>query len=327
MLTVHKDYPCNPKNYRKGRKQAVAYLVIHYVGATGDAKNNAKYYSTTPYIGASAHYFVGHRPRPTVWASVPEGDTAYHCGAKKYIHPECRNDNSIGVELCCHKDAKGNWYFDPETVNTAVELCRDIVARYGIDRNHVLRHYDVTGKVCPAPFVRDWTAWDDFKIRLFAKEETELTDEVKNYVAQTVASAAQKLREDLTPKAYATLADVPVSYRDVLGKLMNAGALKGYDGGADGLIATIGDNKIQVDETFCRVLTILSRPEALEAMLGRKTPEVYNTVAECPQWAQPAVAWAVSSGLIRGDEVGRLGLDSTKLWTIQVEYNAKRGDK
>ncbi len=171
-MTVHKDYPCHAKNYRKGRKQAVTYLVIHYVGATGDARNNAKYYGTTPGIGASAHWFVGHGPSPEVWASVAEGDTAWHCGANKYKHPECRNDNSIGVELCCHKDAAGGWYFDPETVDAAVALCRDIVARYGIARAHVLRHYDVTGKVCPAPFVNDERAWEDFKNRLYAPAET-----------------------------------------------------------------------------------------------------------------------------------------------------------
>ncbi len=170
-MTVHKDYPCNPKNYRKGRKKAVAYLVAHYVGATGDARNNAKYYATTPGIGASAHYFVGHGPSPEVWASVAETDTAWHCGANKYKHPDCRNDNAIGVELCCHKDAAGTWYFDPETVDAAVALCREIVARYGIDKDHVLRHYDVTGKVCPAPFVHDAGAWEDFKNRLYAPAE------------------------------------------------------------------------------------------------------------------------------------------------------------
>ncbi len=168
-MMVHKDYPCHQKNYRKGRKKAVKYLVIHYVGATGDARNNAKYYGTTANIGASAHYFVGHGPSPEVWASVAETDTAWHCGTNKgYVHPECRNENSIGVELCCHKDAADRWYFDPETVDVAVTLCRDIVARYGIDKAHVLRHYDVTGKTCPAPFVHDGNAWEDFKNRLFA---------------------------------------------------------------------------------------------------------------------------------------------------------------
>ncbi len=175
MMTIHTERPCNAANYRKGRKQAVKYLVVHYVGATGGAENNAKYYGSTPGINASAHYFVGHGPSPEIWASVPEGDTAWHVGAKKYVHPDCRNDNAIGVELCCHQDGSGKWYFDPETVDAAVELCRDIVARYGIPRERVLRHYDVTGKVCPAPFVNDQGAWESFKERVFVAQVSDST--------------------------------------------------------------------------------------------------------------------------------------------------------
>ena len=64
-------------------------------------KANAKYYGSTPGVGASAHYFVGHGPEPEIWESVPEADTAWHCGTTRgYKHPECRNANSIGVELC-----------------------------------------------------------------------------------------------------------------------------------------------------------------------------------------------------------------------------------
>ncbi len=55
--------------------------------------------------------------------------------------------------------------------------------------------------------------------------------------------------------------------------------------------------------------------------------QVYNTVDECPAWARKAVAWAVESGYIQGDESGRLGLDSTKLWALQVMYNAAHGAK
>ena len=39
---------------------------------------------------------------------------------------------------------------------------------YNIDLNHVIRHYDVTGKTCPAPYVNNdkyktsWT-WTEFK--------------------------------------------------------------------------------------------------------------------------------------------------------------------
>lgn len=171
-MTVHDQWPCHKTNYRKGRSKAVEYLVLHYVGATGDAGANAKYYGATSGINASAHYFVGHGPKAEVWSSVAEADTAWHVGASKYVHPACRNDNSIGVELCCHKDAAGRWYFDPETVDAAVELCRDVVARYGIPPERVLRHYDVTGKLCPAPYVNDQAAWETFKARVFAPVDT-----------------------------------------------------------------------------------------------------------------------------------------------------------
>ena len=56
------------------------------------------------------------------------------------------------------------------------------MAKYGIDVDHVVRHYDVTGKLCPEPWVRDESLWRKFKARLTApvelepkKEETKLT--------------------------------------------------------------------------------------------------------------------------------------------------------
>lgn len=211
MLVVHKDRPCHPDNYRKGRKQAVKYLVIHYVGAKGDAMNNAKYYGTTPGTKASAHYFVGHGPSPEIWASVAEWDTAWHVGAKRYTHLDCRNENAIGVELCCHQNAAGTWYFDPETVDMAVELCRDIVARYGITKDRVLRHYDVTGKICPAPFVNDPGAWDDFLDRVFAP-------------VQTAAPKGQKEEEAM--KQYHHVAEMPDWARGAATRAIDNGYIK-----------------------------------------------------------------------------------------------------
>lgn len=190
-MTIHKSCPCHPANYKAGRAGSIKYLVIHYVGALGGAEANARYYGTTPGIGASAHYFVDHRPRAEVWASVAEGDTAWHCGAKTYKHPECRNANSIGIEMCCHRRADGTWYFDPETIDRTVELARDIMARYGIDVDHVVRHYDVTGKRCPAPYVNEPAAWAAFKDRLTAQEgDTDMTrEEIQGMVDEAVVEA------------------------------------------------------------------------------------------------------------------------------------------
>ena len=178
-MDIYTRYPCHPGNYQRGRAQPVSYLVYHYVGAAGGAEANAKYYHNTPGIGASAHYFVDHAPGVQVWESVAEGDTAWHCGRSdgQYRHPACRNANSIGIEMCCHQRADGSWYIDEETMDAAAELGRDIMARHGIPLEHVVRHYDVTGKLCPRPLV-DEAAWAAFKRRL---EEVEEGTEMKVY--------------------------------------------------------------------------------------------------------------------------------------------------
>ena len=202
-MEVHKDYPCHVDNYQRGRAQPVSFLVFHYVGATGGARNNAKYYHDRV-LKISAHYFVGHASEgAAIWQSVAEEDTAWHCGAKSYRHPTCRNANSIGIEMCCHQDAKGNWYIDEATLAAAAELGRDIMARYGIPLENVLRHYDVTGKLCPRPLI-DEDKWAAFQARL---EET-MTQEQFNsmmdtYLAQLRAQKVSDWGEAAWKKAMA----------------------------------------------------------------------------------------------------------------------------
>lgn len=186
-MEIRREYPCNVRNYQGRRAQPVSFLVLHYVGATGGAEANVRYYHGTPGIGASAHYFVDHAPAAGVWASVPEDCVASHCGRSdgKYWHPRCRNANSIGIEMCCHRREDGAWYIDAETVDAAVALSRDIMARYGIPVENVLRHYDVTGKRCPMPWVDDPGQWEAFKRRL---EESDMTkDKVQAIVEMALA--------------------------------------------------------------------------------------------------------------------------------------------
>ena len=219
-MEVHREYPCHRRNYQGRRARPVSFLVLHYVGATGGARNNAKYYGSTPYLGASAHYFVDHGPGAQVWESVPEDCVAWHCGRSdgRYKHPLCRNANSIGIEMCCHLDAQGNWTIDEATMAAAAELGREIMARYGIPLENVLRHYDVTGKLCPRPLIEE-NKWTAFKARL---------------------------EDDMV--SYKTIEDVPASYRPSVQKLLDKGVLKGYENGA-----------IYVSEDLCRTITILDR--------------------------------------------------------------------
>lgn len=157
---------------RLGDTSRIKYIVIHYVGATGGAEANCRYYASK-YIGASAHYYVGFGGE--IWQSVEDGDIAWHCGAKAYRHPKCRNSNSIGIELCVRNKGSQaaesrDWYFEEATVTAAIELTRELMEKYGVPAERVIRHYDVTGKICPNPYVYNHTAhtWEAFKAALTA---------------------------------------------------------------------------------------------------------------------------------------------------------------
>lgn len=162
---------------RLGDTSRIKYIVIHYVGATGGAEANCRYYASK-YIGASAHYYVGFDGE--IWQSVEDEDIAWHCGAKAYRHPECRNSNSIGIELCVRNKGSQSaesrdWYFEDATVQAATMLTRKLMEKYGVPAERVLRHYDVTGKICPNPYVYNHTAhtWEAFKAAIAKKESEE----------------------------------------------------------------------------------------------------------------------------------------------------------
>lgn len=161
----------------KNNTKRIKYIVIHYVGATGGAQDNCKYFHSV-YRGVSAHYFVGHKGE--IWQCVEDADVAWHCGTTgKYKHKYCRNSNSIGIEMCCRKDSKGNWYFEEETVAATVELVKALMKKYNIKIENVVRHYDVTGKQCPAPYINA-SKWAAFKnLVVAAANKIEVGDKVK----------------------------------------------------------------------------------------------------------------------------------------------------
>jgi N-acetylmuramoyl-L-alanine amidase CwlA len=148
----------------------IKYIVIHYVGALGGAEANCNYYKSVN-RNASAHYFVGFDGE--IWQCVEDGDVAWHCGAKSYKHPECRNSNAIGIEMCVRKKntssmsaSDKDWYFEDATVKATIELTKELMKKYNVPASNVIRHYDVTGKTCPAPYVHDAAAWNNFKAQL-----------------------------------------------------------------------------------------------------------------------------------------------------------------
>lgn len=152
------EIACNRANYG-GVRGKNKYIVVHYTAGNGDtARDNGIYFQRNE-VGASAHWFVDET---MAVASVPEQFIAWHCGSAAYVHPDCRNENSIGVELCSRRHQDGSYYFLPQTVGNAAALVRELMKKYGVPPERVIRHYDVTGKKCPAPFL-DAGQWKEFR--------------------------------------------------------------------------------------------------------------------------------------------------------------------
>jgi len=216
-LEIRTGTRCNPKNYTVGRSDAVRYLVIHYTGNDGDtAENNVRYFANNS-VGASAHFFVDANE---VVTSVPESDTAWHCGAKTYQHPQCRNSNSIGIELCSYRE-NGVYNFLEGTLNNAAELTAFLSKKYEIPVNRILRHYDVTGKQCPEPMLRDAELWQKFLKEVELRME--VTDLEKRITALESANVYQRMEE------------IPQWARPTVEKFVQKGILQGDGTGALGL--------------------------------------------------------------------------------------------
>lgn len=147
----------NKKNYGSSRKiSSVKYIVIHYTANDGDSDEANGNFFHNKIVKASAHYFVDS---DSITQSVPDDYVAWSVGGSKYsnckstdggkFYGKCTNSNSISIELCDDKK-NGTIYPSAATIANAIELTKDLMKKYGIPAENVIRHFDVTGKLCPS---------------------------------------------------------------------------------------------------------------------------------------------------------------------------------
>ena len=112
-----RQYPASSANYDTSRRP-IKKIIIHHAASTSFESIGQVF--SNPSRGASAHYGVGRNNNVDQY--VPEKFTAWHCGN----YPV--NQESIGIENVNSAGAP-TWEVAPETKNTLVELCADIVRR------------------------------------------------------------------------------------------------------------------------------------------------------------------------------------------------------
>lgn len=216
---------CNFTNVNRTAKsyRDIKFIVVHYTGNSGDtAYNNTKYFKSQN-RGASAHYFVD---KDSIWQCVEDKDVAWHCGAKKYYHSECRNSNSIGVEMC--DSVKRNGAVEDNTA----ELVRYLMGTYNLTLENVIRHYDVTHKLCPAVLVDD-NAWSEFKMKLGGNDEMTESEKAKVQAIDESLSNLYRIVQEIKDEnpVYRTIDDVPDWGKVAVQAAMDKGAVTGDGGG------------------------------------------------------------------------------------------------
>ena len=181
----------------------IKYLAIHFTaGSTskvGSARNVRNVFLSRE---ASADFavddaeIVQFNPDISNYYCWAVGDKLSAGSGGGRLYGKARNSNTISIEICSNCSPRTNvalnhsnhdgWSFTDKEIDNAVRLAKILMAKYNIPLERVVRHYDITGKLCPgligwndAPEVYDKTTgkrivgaknnsreWEKFKARL-----------------------------------------------------------------------------------------------------------------------------------------------------------------
>ena len=156
----------NPYSRPQYALEEVHDIVIHYVGNAGStAQQNRDYFESLQdgSRSASSHFVIGLEGEIIQCVSCSEWSYATNN----------RNFDTISIE-CCHPDESGK--FNDATYRSVVDLAAWLCKAFGIGPEHVIRHYDVTGKICPKYYVENEEAWDRMLADICAKYEEHVSE-------------------------------------------------------------------------------------------------------------------------------------------------------
>ncbi|MBE6749636.1 MAG: N-acetylmuramoyl-L-alanine amidase [Ruminococcaceae bacterium] len=125
-------------------------IVIHYVGNPNTtAQNNRDYFDKWD-TTVSSHFVVGLEGEIIQCVPLYERSAASN-------H---RNKDTISIEVC-HPDETGE--FNEDTYNSVIKLTAFLCENFSLDTSAVIRHYDITEKICPKYYVENEDEWEALK--------------------------------------------------------------------------------------------------------------------------------------------------------------------
>lgn len=144
----------NPYSRLGIQSNGITGIVIHYTANPGSsAQDNRDYFNGLQYsheTEASSNFVVGLDGE--IIQCVPTWEVAYASNERNY--------DSVSIEVC-HPDESGK--FTEESYKSLVQLTAWLCTKFDLTEDDVIRHYDITGKICPKYFVENEDAWDMFR--------------------------------------------------------------------------------------------------------------------------------------------------------------------
>ncbi len=263
----------------------IKFIVCHYLGVPN--ADNPDLYGG----GYGGHYNI-QRDGQIFLAANPKTDVVWQCGGGLQgsgghsFYQVCTNYNSIGIECgVCYtdtsaKDGDGDnnkWYFTETTQKSLVYLVSKLMDEYNISIDHVIRHYDVTGKICPNPYVKNnglngnWT-WDEF-INNVKQYRSNGTITIPNKSANPFVSTTTK-KETSSSRSYLQKGDKGEDVKQMQMMLIACG----YSCGSCGADGDFGSGTLSALKSFQtdQKLTVdglygVNTKNALTAMYEAKT--------------------------------------------------------
>jgi N-acetylmuramoyl-L-alanine amidase CwlA len=107
-------------------------------------------YFEGPDSSSSSHFVVGLEGE--VLALIPTDEKS--CATNE------RNLDTISIEVC-HPDESGK--FSQATYKSLIRLLAYLCNEFDLTEENLIRHYDVTGKLCPRYYVEHPEAWEALK--------------------------------------------------------------------------------------------------------------------------------------------------------------------
>lgn len=132
-------------------------IVVHYTANPGTtAQQNRNYFNSLAQqngesaTSVSSHFIIGLDGE--IIQCIPLSEISYASND--------RNFDTVSIE-CCHPEADGK--FTDATYQSLIRLCAWLENELKLKEGSIIRHYDVTGKLCPLYFVEHESKWNQFK--------------------------------------------------------------------------------------------------------------------------------------------------------------------